>query len=488
GLRSEDLAKQFYYRAYFNMTAIGRVWERMGMPSDSLERLTGSGAKGQGGLKFSPSPKMAAVMPYMIGFLLRHLFIADQLESRIPSIRSGFEALGREDLTALSEEELMDRVDRLTERLQDPIYFNVVIPLASSLLGRRLEARLREVGVEPSKVDFLAGAEVRRYYPNEGLKGLHRAYDRLSGATKSAVDERGLSALAGDPLGEAFRKELEAFLREFGHLSESGNDFSSKPWREDPGLVLELVVHYPDEVGRDGRRQLEQLELPPKERRRVLSSARRARRMSVLKERVSSTYTYGYGLYRNYFMEVGRRLADRKLLGNPEDVFYLSLDELRQIVSGGCAGNTCNNYRLRAMLRQREMEELRHVEVPSVIRGGKAPPLTARRSGELTGTPTSRGRHRGRARVVRGPGEISRLEKGDVLVIPYSDVSWTPLFAKAGAVVAESGGMLSHTSIVAREYGIPAGVSVEGALGIPEGTEVIVDGDAGTVSFASLPP
>jgi phosphoenolpyruvate synthase/pyruvate phosphate dikinase len=102
---------------------------------------------------------------------------------------------------------------------------------------------------------------------------------------------------------------------------------------------------------------------------------------------------------------------------------------------------------------------------------------------ELRGTPTSRGYYKGRARLVRSPSEFLKVQKGDVIVIPYSDVAWTPLFAKAGAVVAESGGVLSHSSIVAREYGIPAVVSVEGAMNIPDGTELSVDGYQGVVSL-----
>ena len=71
--------------------------------------------------------------------------------------------------------------------------------------------------------------------------------------------------------------------------------------------------------------------------------------------------------------------------------------------------------------------------------------------------------------------------EGDVLVIPYSDVGWTPLFIKAGAVIAESGGILSHSSIIAREYGIPAVVSVPGACQLADGALVTVDGYRGEV-------
>jgi phosphohistidine swiveling domain-containing protein len=68
-----------------------------------------------------------------------------------------------------------------------------------------------------------------------------------------------------------------------------------------------------------------------------------------------------------------------------------------------------------------------------------------------------------------------------VLVIPYSDVGWSPLFARAGAVVAESGGLLSHSSIIAREYGIPAVVSVDGAMTLLDRMRVTVDGHKGEI-------
>ena len=73
------------------------------------------------------------------------------------------------------------------------------------------------------------------------------------------------------------------------------------------------------------------------------------------------------------------------------------------------------------------------------------------------------------------------MDQGDVLVVPYSDVGWTPLFARAGGVIAESGGMLSHSSIIAREYHIPAVVSVAGATLLRDNTLVTVDGYKGEV-------
>jgi pyruvate,water dikinase len=101
----------------------------------------------------------------------------------------------------------------------------------------------------------------------------------------------------------------------------------------------------------------------------------------------------------------------------------------------------------------------------------------------MRGTPTSRGRYTGPTRVVQGIRDLDKVKDGDVLVVPFSDVGWTPLFAKAGAVIAESGGLLSHSSIVAREYGIPAVVSVPGACQLPDDRLVTVDGYRGEVQF-----
>jgi len=120
--------------------------------------------------------------------------------------------------------------------------------------------------------------------------------------------------------------------------------------------------------------------------------------------------------------------------------------------------------------------------MPEVIYGDDFVPTRAeQRRGALEGIPTSRGHHRGTLRIVRGTADFGKVDAGDVIAIPYSDVGWTPLFARAGAVVAEAGGMLSHSSIVAREYRIPCVVSVSGATRLPDGATVVVDGYAGTV-------
>jgi phosphoenolpyruvate synthase/pyruvate phosphate dikinase len=205
---------------------------------------------------------------------------------------------------------------------------------------------------------------------------------------------------------------------------------------------------------------------------------RRARRFLYYREAVSSQYTFGYGLFREYFLALGARFVSRSLLESPDDIFYLSLEEIRAAVA---QGHSAASQIARVAQRKAEIAQCRDVTLPTVIYGDEAPLLETETSDVLKGVPTSRGHYTGPVTVVQGIKDFGKVNEGDVLVIPYSDVGWAPLFTKAGAVVAESGGILSHSSIVAREYGIPAVVSVHGAGRLDDGTRVTVDGYRGLV-------
>jgi pyruvate,water dikinase len=120
--------------------------------------------------------------------------------------------------------------------------------------------------------------------------------------------------------------------------------------------------------------------------------------------------------------------------------------------------------------------------VPSTIFGDEPLPVDETVSNALTGFATSRGHYVGPVRVVQGLRDFDTVQDGDVLTVPFTDIGWSPLFSKAGAVIAESGGLLSHSSILAREYGIPCIVSVSNACQLQNGTLVAVDGFKGKIT------
>jgi pyruvate,water dikinase len=205
---------------------------------------------------------------------------------------------------------------------------------------------------------------------------------------------------------------------------------------------------------------------------------RRARQFRLLREKHSSLYTYTLMLFRVYYLALGDRLVQRGLLNNREEIYYLFDSELRSYFARQSSGVS---FLETVEQRQAEMEQFKDLVLPEVIYGDAPPPIISTSIDKLSGTPTSRGYYTGKVKVVRSINEFPKLAQGDVLVIPYSDVGWTPLFAKAGAVIAESGGMLSHSSIIAREYNIPAVVSVSGALQLGDNTLVTIDGYKGEI-------
>ncbi len=170
----------------------------------------------------------------------------------------------------------------------------------------------------------------------------------------------------------------------------------------------------------------------------------------------------------------------RELIDHAQDVFLLKEPDIREAMT---VSDSQSKLRKHIADRKQAMERAKEFVLPEVIFGDEMPPPETldHSMDTLHGIPTARGYYTGTARVIRGIREFDRLTPGEVLVVPFSDVGWTPLFSKAGAVIAESGGMLSHSSIVAREYGLPAVVSVSSACDLLEGKQVTVDGYKGEV-------
>jgi phosphohistidine swiveling domain-containing protein len=474
------LAKSIAYRAYFNMSTIGEIFVALGMPRESLELLLGlpSGADRP---RFRPTAATMRHTPRMLRLMGRLNRYDRRLERELPEIEAGYRALAAEEVGALTEDELLRRVDGLARLTERAAYANIVAPLLMNLYGALVRRRSAAAGVDPARVDPAHGLPgIRDHDPRTSLAELAAAAAALDEETRVSLRAGGLAVLhaRGDCAG--LLVGVEAFLDRFGHLSDSGNDFSSARWREDPDLVVRMVL---DAVPPTAGDPLGWSDLAPRvsvlERPILRRVFRRAGRFRQHREAVSFLYTYGYGLFRPTFLELGRRLVRAGLLDAPDDVFYLVLDELRGLVASREPAHALVAH------RRSEMEEARDLDLPAIIVGDDFVPRRRRPTGarELRGVPSSRGTYRGPVRVIRSSGEFDRMRDGDVLVVPFSDVAWTPLFARAGAVVAESGGMLSHSSIVAREQGVPCVVSVPGACDLRDGAIVHVDGYGGVVSI-----
>jgi len=449
----DRLVKSFYYRAYFNMGEFAKVWETMGLPDDLLERMV---LMRGGGPKMRMTPKLLIATWRFVPFLWSKRRWFREVDEAIDSLRQDFRARSSEDLKKLSDAELMERVESLLRAAEGSAYYTVLCMMSSSMVTRIWQKYLDRRGLNWQNLSLCTEGEGG--FPETRLLELRRLWKEAEGA------ELAISPLSP---GTAFQKEFDRFLGDYGHYSESGNDFSVPPWKEDPYLVLEVVR----KMGGKERREAKKARGPL-----ISGLQRQEAKFRSYRERMGSTYTMHYSMFRDYFLEAGHRLHDRGALPGKERVFMLELEELRAALLGAEG-----DWGALAEGRSREMTRLEGVVLPSVIYGEEPPPVSQGTMDVMEGTPSSGGYYRGKARVVRGLTEMRRLEEGEVLVIPYSDVGWTPFFHLAGAVVSESGGMLSHSSIIAREYGIPAVVSVPGAMRLVDGTILDIDGYRGRV-------
>ncbi len=480
-LTPEDLSAAFHYRAYFNMKSIGQIMLALGMPGETLELMMGLEG-GNDKPSFRPTRRTVRHIPRMVRFAGRKYRYAKELETLIPALKTAYKGFESRPIPKDDENEILRRARELFAITKGAAYANIVAPLLMYSYNALLKRRLAKRGIDYVQLDLTAGlTAMHDYDPNYHLAKLNQQLLELSPDTQQQIRSGSYNEFRKMAEVESFQSEVDGYIDHFGHLSDSGNDFSSKPWRENPDLLLQMISEYGAGDKESNSLLLwDDLPLSRTDRWELKWPYGRARQFRFYREAISFLYTYGYGLFRECFLRLGESFAGRGLIDEPADIFYLYFEELESIVHDRDLAAPQKEI---VGARKQEMEASRDATLPDIIYGNQAPPLevVSKSSRRLVGIATSPGYYQGPVRVIHSVSEFEQLQQGDVLVIPYSDVSWTPLFSKAGAVIAESGGILSHSSIVAREYNIPAVVSVPGAIRLKSGMRVTVDGYGGEI-------
>jgi pyruvate,water dikinase len=304
---------------------------------------------------------------------------------------------------------------------------------------------------------------------------------------------------------------LDAYFEQFGHLIYS-LDFAVPTQIDDPLPVLvtlrALVGRPPRDIdGLQARLARERDRLTrstarafdPIRRRLFLTLLGWARHYAPYREEALFYVGAAWPTVRRLALELGRRLTEAGSLEQPDDVFYLTSDELRAASIARTAG-VARPELPRLARDRRELREARKRLVPPPA----VPPdyrfrvgpidLSSRESvrrntpeeSTLRGFAVSPGRVTAPASVILSPADFASMQPGTILVCPTTTPAWTPLFSQARALVTDIGGILAHGSIVAREYGIPAVMGTGTATQrIRSGQQITVDGDTGTVVLGS---
>jgi len=333
------------------------------------------------------------------------------------------------------------------------------------------------------------------------LAALVRATPAVLAAISTLRDLDALARLEG---GAAVRSAIDGFLALHGNVGQAGFDIESPSWSDEPrSLLVELARLARSDAEspavRHARLLAQAAELRERTRRdladrpedlarfeEVLAAALGCGALSEEHNYWIDRLCQAHG--RRFILRVGDVLVRAGAIDARDDIFHLHIGEIRESLATGADRHTL------LAERRREFERDRRLRPPKVIGTPPATPVASSNIRDLgyrveqsdrdvlRGVAASPGRGRGPARLVNGPADFERFQRGDVLVCRSTTVSWVPLFNMASAIVADVGGALSHAALVAREFGIPAVTGTGTALELLiDGELVEVDGTAGTV-------
>ncbi|MGB3906257.1 MAG: PEP/pyruvate-binding domain-containing protein, partial [Anaerolineae bacterium] len=497
----------FYNQPYLNRNYIEAAldplpqWIREQMVAQVVNPFTRYKEGPRGGLNLAYLRVAAQFLRFMVTF-------PDQLPPLVARYQAEVAEVAALPLDTISDEEVAAQIHQLVfgtaSRLLD--YDFIMIALcnrAYQMLGRLLEPYFEE-STQELRIKLISGVtgnatmETNKALWDLGQKA--KASPVVSDVLRQYDEGEVMAYLKETPEGRAFLGEMKRFLSEYGHR-EIRMDILYPTWGEDPSPVLSFMRGYldTDEAQSPHKQQArlakERQELMEVVRTRLAQDLRGrfviwpafrwALKQTQIHTRERDTMHFEltrlFPPFRGLLLELGRRWKERGLFAERDDVFFLGLDELAEVAESPRSMHELIEE------RRSEFEANKGRAWPDIIRGGEELSAEGRETavvseGQLGGLGASPGLATGVARVIRGPEEFGNLKNGDILVAPFTNPIWTPLFAIAGGVVTEVGGLLSHGAIVAREYGIPSVMGIPGAMDlVPEGETIAVDGNKGIV-------
>ncbi|HWJ53337.1 MAG TPA: PEP/pyruvate-binding domain-containing protein, partial [Propionibacteriaceae bacterium] len=415
-------------------------------------------------------------------------------DPRFQRFEDGMSELADIDPRGLGWTELMQHCRRTLEIADLVTDLRVDYLPGTAVALARLRAMLTLLGSPVTIGTITAGARTRTGDANRAVQELATRV-RADEAVRDAFTRLEPSTLAqrleSDPSFADFREALQAFLSEYGHRETLSPLVITAPtWSDDPVPVLGMVkVMVEEPTPADGpgpaaeaeRRLLTHPRLrSPRRRATALRIVDAARQGVAFREDTHFHATKAMPILRRSLLEAGRRLQAAGILSEVEDVFHLNLEELEAVSLPDHLG-AADADRLRATAHDRATRRAELAGSPMIAATDLRDPVVDQQA-LVGGVAASGGRATGPVRVIMEPAQFGAMHGGDVLVCPYTNPAWTPLFSRAAAVVVDSGGVGSHAAIVAREYGIPAVMGTgTGTSVLTDGRLVTVDGDTGLV-------
>lgn len=505
--------KPFYGRLYFNLSQFRHICLVTRMPVAALLRSIGHESAIKPEDEAVPRPPLKLVMrafPDLLrlsGMMLTMRRRFHQQLRKMQRQRERFETLNADKLSEAQLWEVLCSLDSpAVEQIKTVLLFGSV-----SVLEMRLRGICRQVGFPYEQLAYS--------HLSAGAKSVssQQAFDLIKAALQARGEPQARAYFTGATAGfQDYRRELEGtkflqsfdqFLKEYGHRGLYESDVALPRYAEDPTPLLWAIRTHvlapdcppPESIMALQERQAGETwkafrgKVKPSLHPVLIPVTRwllnRMKRIYLWREQFRSEMVRLFlAVRRRAYLPLAERLVKRGWIDKPEDYFLLTWNEIGDAISDP---NRAPELRALVARRRAELARWRDIEMPALmrelglsalIRHATAAAMPTAHLTALSGLCVSPGQAEGEVVVLRDPGEFSRMKRGAVLVAPATDPSWTPLFTLASGLVVELGGVLSHASTVAREYGLPALANVRDATRLlKDGDRVRLDATTGVV-------
>ncbi len=399
---------------------------------------------------------------------------------------------------------ILEDIQESKKQVFDPRSMGAI--MASINASSWINEKMNEWLGEKNAADILAQSAPNNITSEMGLALLDvadviRPYPAVINYLQQVKEEDFLEELLRFDGGKESRDAINAFLNKYGMRCAGEIDITKTRWSEKPTILIPLILTNIKNFGPGASKQkFEQgLQEAMKKEQELLERLKQLpdgeQKARETKEQIDLIRNFAgyreypkYGMIKRYFvykqaiMKEAEQLVKYHIIHAKEDVYYLTLEELREVVRNRELDQELITQRKRAYKLFEKLTPPRVMTSEGEIIAGKykREDLPA---GAIAGLAVSSGMVEGRARVILNM-EAADLDAGDILVTPFTDPSWTPLFVSIKGLVTEVGGLMTHGAVIAREYGLPAVVGVENATRlIKDGQRIRVNGTDGYIEI-----
>ena len=469
-LNFEQTATLHFGSAYFNASLLGTIFRRMGLPPESLEFLTR-------GAEFSKPPLSSTIknLPGLWRLLNREWHLPAHFErDRLKLFTPILSAIEEQSVAELSATEIVDRINTILGLLDKVTYYNILAPL--SLAIRQGILKVSDTELDNSQVPEIIAVSALAEIATEARKLL--ATEKITLDSSASL----FAHIAENSEGTSVMERFNRWLANYGYLSEVATDIAIPRWQDRPSIPRQMFTRFYFDAHSAKIAQATSRVSPQSWRAKLVQ-----KRLN-LKGKVGEVYNKLLAQLRWAFLALEQKWIDSGIIHETGDIFLLKLEEIIALVED-------NDHKLQQELTQliqnRQQEWSTAVKlnpVPKLVYGKPQslafPPPLIRTSTQFQGIGSSSGQIEGKIKVISNLQQSDHIDRQTIIVVPYTDAGWSPLLARAGGLISEVGGRLSHGAIIAREYNIPAVMDVDHATELfHDGQLVRLDGQTGIIEI-----